>query len=511
MKGKVMPLNTMPVLLASDEWLKRTHSGVYRRSALLKALDHEISWYQKIRTSSQLARVQLAFDAWKKDKGPREAWRKNARNNSGAFTLLDQQLRGEGDTDVAAGVQAFMAPALVHARLGVLYLFANTKIDDSVLALAMTGAIDATCAGLRIAPKSNRDAQLAGKVLNLGQKPAGLAAGALEDRLPFSWNAVTPSVPKSAASDPKLISWAGLKLAYQTIEAKVKEALAKLWNMLKEKMSEIRRDPGGAALDILPTVLRKVADQMVRRLWQRVAPFIGAGLDLARGVCNLIDSGTMRFREWLAGKSVRTLNGHPGTIVEAIRRAMSMNVCEGLYGTLKGGLSLGMQFASAGASVIVSAVVDLVEALAKTVMRAFEVIRMKMFVSQAQTHWNARDQKDALHSRPIAFNAWFRRYAIEAPALSVLALNSGICGDKMHFLAMFGDDGAVIGQNEFNAGVAYVDSLKAWGSGYLRDAKYSFSSGDPVVTGLLRLATNHRTAQSNGAKAWQFMRSFLNS
>lgn len=501
----------MPELIAHDEWLKRTHSVLHRRSASLKALDHAIEWYHRLPTSSQLTRVQLAFDAWKQDKGPNEAWRKNDRNGSGALTLLDQQLRGEGDTDVAGGAPAFMAPALAQARLGILYLFANTKIDDSVLALAMTGAIDTARAGLPLAPKSNQDAKLAGTVLSIGQKPVGLVAGALEERLPFSWNPATPSVPKPAAPGPGFFSQAGLKLAYQTIRAKVEEALARLWSMVKEKVGEIRRDPGGAALDLLPPLLRALADQMVRRLWLEAAPFVGAGLELAKGVCNLIDAGIARFREWMAGKGVQILNGHPGTIVEAIRRAMSMNVCEGLYGTLKGGLSLGMQFASAGASVIVSAVANLLETLAKTVMRAFEVIRMKMFVTQAQTHWNTRDQTDALHTRPIAFNAWFRRYAIGAPALSVLALNSGFCGDKMHFLAMFRDDGAVIGQNEFNAGVAHVDSLKAWGAGYLREARYSFSSDDPTVRGLLKLAINHNTAQSDGAKAWQFVRRFLNS
>ncbi|SAL03692.1 hypothetical protein AWB78_06657 [Caballeronia calidae] len=57
-------------------------------------------------------------------------------------------------------------------------------------------------------------------------------------------------------------------------------------------------------------------------------------------------------------------------------------------------------------------------------------------------------QRDALHTRPIAYNSWFKRYAVPIPALSVLTLNSGICGDKMHFLAMFKDNETIVTQTD---------------------------------------------------------------
>ena len=97
------------------------------------------------------------------------------------------------------------------------------------------------------------------------------------------------------------------------------------------------------------------------------------------------------------------------------------------------------------------------------------------------------------------------------PALSVLALNSGICGDKMHFLKMFKDDTAVITQATFSAGVKYVDELKVWGSKFLDDAGYSFSSDDPVVTGLLTLAQSHRQESGKAGKAWNAALGFLNA
>jgi hypothetical protein len=94
--------------------------------------------------------------------------------------------------------------------------------------------------------------------------------------------------------------------------------------------------------------------------------------------------------------------------------------------------------------------------------------------------------------------------------LSVLALNSGICGDKMHFLAMFKDNEAVIGEAEFQAGCKYVDDLKVWGSNYLGDAGFSFGSEDNLVKGLLEFAGNHKREPTWDLKVRQAVLGFLN-
>jgi hypothetical protein len=140
-----------------------------------------------------------------------------------------------------------------------------------------------------------------------------------------------------------------------------------------------------------------------------------------------------------------------------------------------------------------------------------ELIVMRSFFRQARMHWEARLERSALHTRPIAFNSWFKRYALGIPALSVLALNSGICGDKMLFLAMFKDDSSIVSQTEFDAGVRYVDSLKVWGTDYLKDSGFAFASGDPVVTGLLKLATSHSEQTGRAGKAWKATLGFLNA
>jgi hypothetical protein len=84
--------------------------------------------------------------------------------------------------------------------------------------------------------------------------------------------------------------------------------------------------------------------------------------------------------------------------------------------------------------------------------------------------------------------------------LAMLALNSGICGDKMHFLQMFQDDTRVISQASFDAGVKYVDELKIWSSGYLKDAGFNFVSNDAMTTGLIKLATSHQDPDESVVK-----------
>jgi hypothetical protein len=159
----------------------------------------------------------------------------------------------------------------------------------------------------------------------------------------------------------------------------------------------------------------------------------------------------------------------------------------------------------------VSLVVSIVETLVKTIWKVVELIRMRSFFGQAKKFWSVREERNAIHTQPIAFNNWFKSYAVDIPALSVLTLNSGICGDKMHFLAMFKDDSSVISQSEFDAGCTYVDSLKVWGASYLKDAGFEFKSDDPLVKGLLTLAMGHSVEKSTRAKVWQATLGFLNA
>jgi hypothetical protein len=90
-------------------------------------------------------------------------------------------------------------------------------------------------------------------------------------------------------------------------------------------------------------------------------------------------------------------------------------------------------------------------------------------------------------------------------------LNTGICGDKMHSMKMFKDDTNVITQAAFDDGCRYVDSLKAWGSEYLKDSGFGFSSSDPVVRGLLKMARKHEEDSSPLENVWKATLGFVNA
>ncbi|WP_244808432.1 hypothetical protein [Caballeronia zhejiangensis] len=503
----------LPDIISHDEWLRGTSALLQVRGAALKDLDQQILMYHRNRTVHQFHALVQAFERWRLSVGPDDAWKTGSRNGSKCFTLLDQQLHGKGDTDAAAGAQDFMTPALINARLGVLYLFGNLELEDDTFQVLLEGAFDITNVGLGFAPDTNVAAARASEILDnsVVQKSASLALEQVQKKIRKHKE---PTLVKSNQLATSTLTLPALSSAaqrlYEAIRAKVEEGARKLWDMIREKVADIRNDPGGFALDTMPALLRKLVDFLCGKLLATLAPFIGAGLDIAKGIANTVDSSITKYREWVQGRDVQVLAGHPGTIVEAIRRAMKLSIGSGVYDLVKGGASLGLQFASQGASTIVDAVVSIMETLAKVIWKIVEIKRIKRFCDQAKGYWEARMQRDALHTRPIAFNAWFKRYAVPIPALSVLALNSGICGDKMHFLAMFKDDESIVTQAEFTAGGKYVDSLKVWGSDYLSDAGFAFDSDDAMIKGLLTLATSHKEEQTWDLKVRKAVLGFLN-
>ncbi|WP_143746846.1 hypothetical protein, partial [Caballeronia terrestris] len=130
----------LPTIVPYEEWLRGTSSLVQPRDAMLKALDAQILMYQRNRTTYQFHQLSTAFKHWKESVGPGCEWERHPRNESRLFTLLDHELRGQGDTDVALGAQDFMTPALINSRLGVLYLFGNMTIEDNIFQVLLEGA-----------------------------------------------------------------------------------------------------------------------------------------------------------------------------------------------------------------------------------------------------------------------------------------------------------------------------------------------------------------------------------
>jgi len=510
-------MNPVQQVVTYEDWMRQTSRTLLRRSLELKKVDAALQTYQRTPSYPALLALKQTFDAWKLAHGNGNEWRDSARNTNQYATLLDNQLKGIGDTDVALGAQAFMEPALINSRLGVLYLYSKLDCND-MFKVILEGALDLTTASLDFADMDDNISS----GLEAAKDKAGSATSFVEAKIRAQIQ--QREGKETPVSSTQLLGTnvppppGRLRAIWDRIREKLYEVAQKLlalardqWEKAKEKLRWAKADPGGTALAIGPTVLRKLCDFLATHVLAKAAPFIGAGLDIAKGVLNTIDAGLTKFREWSAAKQVELVIGHPATIAEAIRRAMWFNVGKGLYETLKGGLDLGLQFASQGASSIVSLVMSAVEALAKTIWKLVEVVKMRSVFAQGRELWQARLQPDSLHLRPIAFNAWFKSHALMLPALPVLVLNTGICGDKMHFMKMFKDDDSVITQAAFDSGCRYVDGLKVWGSDYLKDCGFGFTSSDPVVKGLLQMARKHEDESSPLEQVWKATLGFVNA
>lgn len=502
-----------PQLIDYKEWIKGTARMLHSRSKELKAVDVALKNYSP---SSSLAQKQFiaveeAFKAWKMSKGPGDRWKQTSRDGNQLFTLLDNQLQGLGDTDRALGVVDFMTNDMIHARLGALFLFSKLDCDDSIFSVVLEGAIDVTTSSLDYGGVSYDEGKVAkGKVV------ASEAAKLAEAKI------------RSLSGQEKKVSSAQLMQQVQPptdgrlhqiwvmIRDKVLEFLDKIIAAIRKKLNEVRQsvittmeDPAQAAMDKLPGMLRKLVDLLTSRFLAAAAPFIGAGLDIAKGIVNSLDAGVTKFKEWLASRDVVLASGHITVIVESIRRAMWMSLGSGLYDLLKGGISMGAQFASAGGAAIITLVSSIVEVLVKTAWKVIEISRLRQFFDEARDHYTAKDSGDALHKRPIAFNQWLKGYSLSLPVIPVLALNTGITGNKMLFLQMYQSDNRVVTQSQFNSGVTYLDGLKDWGSSYLKSCGFSFSSDDKMVTGLLSMAENQAAPLTTRGKVWQGVQKFL--
>jgi hypothetical protein len=512
---------TRKKLVTYTEWKTGTTRALHQRSKELKAVDAALKTYSMMcgnmnaissSDNQYLSDVKNTFNTWKKSKGPNDAWKDSSRNGNKLFTLLDNQLNGIGDTDKGLGVVDFMAADMVHARLGVLYLFSNLKCDDSMFSVALNGAFDIATTSLDYGnvKYDQGNVKKGVQVLDaVGKKAeaAILARQGRKQKVPSSQ--LLQSVPPPTDGRLRQI-WTTIRDKVLEYAEKIIAAIKEKLNSLKEKINTIRKDPGQAVIDNIGPALRKLVDALTSRFLAAAVPFIGAGLDIAKGIVNTLDAGVTKFKEWLASSDVVLGSGHITVIVKSIKQAMAMSIGSGIYDLVKGGMKLGAEFMTAGAAALMSLIASIIETVVKTIWKLIEISRLRAFFKESEELFKGRANADSIHNRPIAFNQWFKGYALSLPVLSVLALNSGITGNKMLFLQMFQSNTEVVSQHQFDAGVTYLDELKSWGSGYLDDCGFSFSSDDPMVKGLLEMAKNQGSPPTTKRQLFDVFKGFLN-
>lgn len=425
-----MPLTTY------DDWMKRTAITFSSRSKELKTLDLVLQAFLAKKASRDSLKV--AFDDWKRSRGQGLQWRRDERNRKYAMDDLEMELTGV-TYDPAAGPNEMLG--MDNARQGVLYLFSQMQVSSNL-----------------------------GNVLLEGGLSAGLSAGGASEAAKSITNSL--NIPGKVLTNA--VETASHTAATSAAHSWLYSLGEKILAELKKKFSDI---------DVTLAALKDLINVLVKTLAQQAAPFVSAGLDLAKGLANTTDAVIQKFREWRDSFGVQLLPGHPTVIVDSIRKAMRMSIFMGLYETVRGAISMAAAIASAGGSALVDAITAAATALIKLIWRLYEMSGMRKFFAQAKQLWNENHPKMVM--TPRKFLEWYRGPAMSFPPLAIMTLISGICGDKMRFLKVLTDDGAVMDANEFNRQAMYVDNLKRWGVDYLSKCAYEFNSGDPLIEKLL--------------------------
>lgn len=387
------------------------------------------------------------------------------------------------DTDEANGVPAFMTEEMVHARLGIVYLFANVACDEDRFTFSTDGVLDLL--GSKpvkpVVPPGKNDPTRLAETLDRAIRANEAARDIDATRLSSRPDATAVTAEEGALRD---------ELATE---------LARMATLIAGATQAQLAGGTGAAVPLAaaaagiwasrPGLMKQVTRTIAEAAAAQAQPFLLSGLTTAAGVIDALETGCQRYLVHARGKQVNVLPGTPTTTIDGIKRAMDFTLAGNVYAALKGGTQLVVEGVTAGASSAIGRIVfSAIDALASFVRRAHDFYYMRQFFHEAKAHWADRNRPDALHRRPYEFNLWYRNVAMRVPVIPVLTLNSGLCGDKAHLLRMFSLEGELITQAKFDAGVAYIDQLKTWGAGYLRDVGYVFESGDAVIAELVKSA-----------------------
>jgi hypothetical protein len=470
-------------LIPYKEWLKRTSVLGKPRSKLLKALDDELRQYETSPGGgAAMWHIEQKLKAWQEDKGPGDMWRKNPRNKKDfAFEQLQTLLTKKSPE--AGSMPAYLAADMDNARLGVLYLFGHTEVSSNIFNVILSGGLS-----------------VAGSALSYAGSPAGGGNAAASSA---ATNLGTAMVPGSALLDA---AETGVWTASGSNDVQMhKRFLAWLEDFAKKVLDAMKEKFG--SVDLTLSAIKNLLKVLAGVFMKNAAPFISAGLDIFKGLANTADATVRKLKSWSQGKGVEILPGHPSVIIDAIKKAMTLSLFEGLYQTLKGVGGVGLEFLTGAAATVINIVVAISETIITVIWRLVEIARMKKFFGEAKEHWETRDSI-GFHKDYISFNRWYKEYALGTPALAILTLNSGICGDKMRYLRMYKADDTVVTQGEFTKGVVYLDGMKANGAKLLSGCGFNFGSNDKAVEGYLNLAKSH---DRSGSTVWGHVLKFANA
>lgn len=494
-------LGEIPTL---NEWKNATAVWNKRRSPLLQKVDEAINnWETRGKTEALRLIIKTTLNNWCDSKGAGNTWMNNDRNKSGAILGLYEIVNQPTNNTYKK--------TLEKNRVNVLFLLGNLKADSSMFDI-MLDAAGSTAASI-FGATTKYGLTTKGSNTEFNNKLYGMAStsatGILKEPVA---NRNLKVIPRHSNTNEQS-SWERFRQTVSEFFEWMWKSIVKTFTYKKGVHSyETVKGYQGEIEDLRTVegvyndyskfygVFKNIMMEAVKAIWAASAPFVGDIAALSKHLYKFGGSVVKAVSAKYYSFRVKIIDGHPAAICKALRESMCNDALGSLYQSIKYSLTITINLMFPGPGEIVSAIsktiLYVVEKIIEFAKRFAELKSIRKHLSKAKKHFELAEKtknEQGLHLNEKEFTKWFNEMVEEAPLLAALVLNSGICGDAMHFLSMFKNGTKLISQEEFNRGVDYRNSLKNYSTTMLSRSKMQFycpnnEKRGNYINGLVNLA-----------------------
>ncbi len=461
------------------DWMLNTSIPGSIRCSTLRSLDDAIKNYEtqrvefsereimsesEHRSQWSVLNIRWSLEAWQKEQGPEQTWKSNERNQMQSFTKLEAAVTLH--PNMANLKPSSYANNIAHTRLGLLYLLSHLTVQ---------------C-----------------KILNFVALP----------ELKFADGQLLPTKPSySIKLYNMLVEW--VKTLAQRLLIALKTLFVK--QTCRYTQNEIN-------WSTLITIIKLLIHQAVDKLLD--FPYIAETYNLMDRLILIADAAINCITTWWRARTVSILHGHPTIICNSLKSAMRGDLKGELFEAIKSSILISIMLLVPGGvatATLTDIITSIIEAVYVFLRRQMKLAIMRGIFLDARNFWlsssmdnnltktfalSEGDRKPLIENNSDDFFTVFSDAMISIPELTALVLNSGICGDKMHFLnmlSMAAPDHKMTEHDKksFQEGLVYVDDLKNYSANLLRTSPYVFDSELPDIKGYISAASEFTTKGSN--------------
>lgn len=491
-------------IVSPEEWRTRTSLRFARRQgAGIVNVDTAYEAYYALRSEDNARTLHRALDAYLIEHG--RHWENIDRNKNSnglmqwVFDFTKWTVQGGRPSPlltVEARDRATLHARIPETREGVLYLWQNTNVSTQYAQVITEGVFSMGATAMSTTSTLSN---------STGREAIGLASGSGSA---IAVAKIAGATRSTAALESGLSTWESIKRTLGGAWASVKKAVEDFVANFMDKMTLLYHNNRECLIGITSKLLEKLVLYVLSEVAKAMVPFVGAAIDIGRGVAQTLKGIKHRLEAYLNRSQFIVMPGHPTMVANSIERQMNWAIGKGLWSAIKGGAKMGLQVVTAGASAIVDAVAVGIEFIVKFILREIEGSGMKAWIAEVKEVCKetaavegadpTRRQRPVICNNTNKFNDLVEKGCDASACIPIMTLNSGISGDQMMFMKMFDDSSRpqLVTAESFGAATAYFTQLKQFGAKYITQSGFQFTSAKRDVTGLLTHATTGHKASS---------------